>query len=140
MKTLQRLGLAALPVVLMLVTGASQTVHGQHCLTPDGLTDAIHSFAVQLATDADSAWVAKRDRYQVPAVAASEVEVITASSTCRDAKDAYKAEMGYNGNRRVHVVRIGTRFLVMNPETTAGDYEQFIVFDDEWVALAVFAG
>jgi hypothetical protein len=107
-------------------------------LSPDAVADAIHAYAVKLATD--TTLVATRNLYQILPVDEGEVEIVTQSSTCRDAKDAYKAELGFSGNRRVHVIRIGSRFMVMNPDTKAGEYQQFLIFDNEFGYLAAFVG
>ncbi len=62
-------------------------------------TQVLHDYVVRLVTSTDSATVATRTGYHLPAVAASKVTVVTTASICKGAGDAYHAAITDPGTR-----------------------------------------
>ena len=111
------------------------------CLPPDDTSASLVPYVVLLATGTDERTVATRARYGLVAVPESEVELITTNQTCKKAAREYKRVVGLQGQAPdVHVVRIGTRFVVTNSEVRAGEFGVYIVFDEQFNVLAKFVG
>lgn len=109
------------------------------CLPPDDLAASMMTYAVQLATDTDPEIVATRDAYGILPVPESEVELISHTQTCNKAGREYKKAVGLQGPAPdVHVIRIGTRYLVFDPATKGGEFVVHVVFDDQFNELATF--
>ena len=111
------------------------------CLDADHFSANMLAYADALATSSDSVFVETRDRYGILPVLASEVELVTDSETCKTAGLEYKKTLDLSGEAPlVHVVRIGTRYIVMNPDQRAGEFIVYVVFDDQFSKLATFIG
>jgi len=105
----------------------------------------LRDYVVRLVTEADTALVATRIRYQLPKVAASKVTVVTSASICANAGNAYHAAVTSPGtaaiSRTLVVLKVGsTRYVVTDPSQTAGEFQMYAVFDSKWKWLAGFAG
>src|SRR5438876_117556 len=75
-----------------------------------------HDFVVSVVTGSDSA---TRNAYKLPSVAASQVSVVTTSSTCNKAGAAYNGVVAYGRtptSRTLVVIKVGsTRYVVLDP-------------------------
>ena len=112
--------------------GSAQTYT---CL-PD-TTHVLYYYIRRLVTGTDSASVATRNVYQLPAVSASKVTVVTTASACQQAGDAYHAAVTPPGtpavSRTLVVIKVGTtRYVVADPNEIRGEFEVNIVFDAKW--------
>lgn len=136
--------LAALGAVLLLGSLLTpRTGLTQDCLPADDVVGATHNYAVELATTSDPEMIIDRDSYGILPVPESEVEVVTHTNTCRKAGREYKKELGLSGKApSVHVVRIGTRYLVFDPDTATADSEfiSYVIFDDQFSKVGSFVG
>jgi rhamnose utilization protein RhaD (predicted bifunctional aldolase and dehydrogenase) len=114
------------------------------CLPPDDESASLLTYAETLAVSTDPEVVATRTAYDIPAVPVSEVELITDTQTCKQAAREYKNEVGASGKAApVHVVRIGTRYIVVDPDergTAESEFVLHVVFDSQFNVLARFAG
>lgn len=84
-----------------------------------------------LATRTDSMAQATRAALSIPEVPAEEVAAVTADSVCAMAAGALTALLGppAGGSRDVHVVRVGTVYVVWDPTARAGHFSEEVVFD-----------
>jgi hypothetical protein len=107
-------------------------------------TQILRDHIVSLVTGTDSETVATRNAYQLPVVAASKVTVVTTSSVCRKAGAAYHAAVTPPGtpqvSRTLVVIKVGTmRYVVLDPNERAGEFENHVVFDAKWNRLIGFS-
>ena len=129
--------------VSLLVAGSPWPVRGQtYTCLPNTAEEAevLYNTIVSLVTGTDSLAVATRNAYQLPAVAASKVNVITTSSTCTRAGAAYHAAVTPPGtpavSRTLVVIKVGTtRYVVVDPNQRAGRFMEHEVFDSHWTLL-----
>jgi hypothetical protein len=106
-------------------------------------SDVLRNYVVSLVTGTDSATVALRMRYTLPAVDASKVSVVTTSSVCNQAGAAYHIAVTQPGtpivSRTLVVVKVSTtRYVVLDPNQHAGEFALHVVFDKNWNDLAGF--
>ncbi len=134
--------LLAIAILGLCVPGSAQTYT---CL-PDTAeaADVLRDYVVRLVTGTDSETVAIRNRYGLPVVAASKVAVVNTASTCKKAGDAYHAAVTPSGTPRVSrtlaVIKVGsTRYVVLDPNEKAGEFELHMVFDRNWNYVIGFA-
>jgi hypothetical protein len=119
---------------------AAQTYSCEPATSPHTL--ALQDYVTRL-TGADPALVQKRGAYQLPAVTASQIQVIKTKSTCQQAAQAYnKAVRGDSApqiSRSVVVIKVGTnRYFVLDPTEREGEFEVTVIFDSEFKPLAAF--
>lgn len=71
--------------------------------------------------------------YGVARVAASQIAIVTDTTTCRRAANAYSAAIGISDpNRQVHAVKAGIRYLVIDPFYQPVPYMTGITFDSSF--------
>lgn len=129
---------------LTLGLGASGSAQAYTCL-PDTAEAAelLRNYVVDLVTGTDSATIATRERSELPAVSASKVTVVTTTSVCNAAGDAYHTAVTPPGtspvSRTLAVVKVGTtRYVVLDPNHRSGEFEFHAVFDRRWAYLTGF--
>ena len=107
-------------------------------------TRSLYHYVVRIVTGTDSAMVATRNALQLPAVAASKVSVVTTASVCNQAGGAYHAAVTAPGtppvSRTLVVIKVGTRYVVLDPNQLNGEFRSNIVFDSKWKFLIGFTG
>ena len=87
-------------------------------------------YAKKLATATSGEYAETREVYRLPAVAASEVVLVSNDSTCRVAAAAYNREVeGSNPDRAVFVVRVGTVYIVVDPTYHTGEFGAYMIFN-----------
>ena len=133
---------AAVACGIALATAGSVAAQGgSKCLPADGLEAALFTYAQLLATSTEPRFDTVRANYGILPVPASEVELISDKATCRDASQAYKNVLGATGSSPdVWVIRIGSRFMVTDPNETMGDKVVSMTFDGSFNHLATFVG
>ena len=124
-----------------IALGASRPASAQTYTCLSDTTHMLYYHVVRLVTGTDSAMVANRNLYNLPAVAKSKVSVVTASSVCNQAGAAYHAAVTPPGtpaiSRTLVVIKVGTtRYVVVDPNQSAGEFEMNEVFDSKWNRLA----
>lgn len=107
------------------------------CLAPDAEAAGIVNYAKLLVSEASLEDT--RIRYGLDVVAQSEIEIIQAPNLCSEAGAAYASALNGTQTRQVHVVRVGTRYIVVDPEERVGEFLLYMVFDSTWHRLASFA-
>jgi hypothetical protein len=114
----------------------------QGCLPTDDNAQALRNYALRLATDGSADMDSTRTRYGLVMVAASEVQIVTDKPTCASAARKFHHAVGEKGkaDRLVYVVRIGTRYIVTDPDEHMGEFSVHVVFDSKFKQLASFAG
>ncbi len=120
---------------------ASRPASAQTYTCLSDTTHALYYYVVRLVTGTDSAMVANRNRYNLPSVTKSKVSVVTTSSVCNQAGAAYHAAVTPPGtpaiSRTLVVVKVGTtRYVVVDPNQRAGEFDMNEVFDSKWKRLA----
>jgi hypothetical protein len=130
-----------------VVVGGSATIaSGQKytCLTgSDFYATHTRDYIVSIVTSTDTAMANTRNLYQLPAAAASKVTIVSNSTTCHKAGAAYNAAENATPpiSRTLAVIRIGsTRFVVLDPNQMAGEFQVTVIFDSKWNYLASFIG
>jgi len=68
--------------------------------------------------------------YNVPRVAPLEVRPVSNPTVCRRAAIAY-ARVVHDGTqpRRVHILRVGSRYIVMDPDYVVDNHHRAVTFD-----------
>lgn len=81
------------------------------------------------------------DTYKVERVKSGDVQPVNDPVLCARAAAAYgKALHDENEVRKVHILRVGSRFIVMDPELIVDDHHRAVTFDSRFSApLAVVA-
>jgi hypothetical protein len=79
--------------------------------------------------------------YQVERVKARDIKPVTNPVVCERAALAYgRAIRQHDPSRRVHIVRVGDRYIVVDPAFIPDDYHRAVTFDSTFVRpLAVVA-
>jgi hypothetical protein len=68
--------------------------------------------------------------YSVPRVKPSEVRPVNDPVICQRAAVAYgKALSAEDGDRQVHILRVGNRYIVMDPDFVVENQHRAITFD-----------
>jgi hypothetical protein len=68
--------------------------------------------------------------YNVPRVKSRDVKPVTDPVVCRRAANAYsRAVQQDEPDRQVHILRVGDRYIVMDPDFRPDDYHRAITFD-----------
>src|SRR5436190_23370966 len=121
--------------------GASRPASAQTYTCLSDTTHTLYYYVVRLVTGTDSALVANRTRYNLPSVDKSKVSVVTTATICRQAGAAYHAAVTPPSTPPVSrtrvVVKVGTtRYVVVDPNQKAGEFEVNEVFDKNWNRLA----
>jgi hypothetical protein len=131
----------------VLLWGSATSASGQTytCLTAsDSGAISLRDYIVSLVTaTTDTAVTSTRDLYQLPATTASNVTIQSGAATCNKAGAAYNAAQNANPaiSRTLVVIKIGsTRFVVLDPNQRAGEFQVHTIFDSKWSYLAQFIG
>lgn len=99
----------------------------------------------QLATaavPADSESVGIRTTYKLPAVAATQVSLVTTTRTCQSALSAFKAAVPQLTPMptNVYVVAVGSVYVVWACRRASSEWTQHIIMDSKFKVLSQFAG
>lgn len=79
--------------------------------------------------------------YKVGRVKASDVRPVSDPATCSRAANAYtRVVQDSNSARKVHILKVGNRYIVMDPDYVVDDYHRAVTFDSTFTnALALVA-
>ncbi len=122
---------------------ASRPASAQTYTCLSNTTHDLYYYVVRLVTGTDSDMVATRRRYKLPSVDKSKVSVVTTSSVCNQAGAAYHASVTPPGTpaipRTLVVIKVGTtRYVVLDPNEHAGEFQLNAIFDSKWHYLIGF--
>ena len=123
--------------------GASRPASAQTYTCLSDTTHDLYYYVVRLVTGTDSAMVAARSLYKLPSVNKSKVRVVTTPSVCNQAGAAYHATVTPPGTpaipRTLVVIKVGaTRYVVLDPNEHAGEFQLNAIFDSKWHYLIGF--
>jgi len=117
------------------------------CLSIDHWARATLHHATHLATASDVETQKDRDAYGILPADSSDVVLITDDLVCARFAEAYverlsEDEVASDIPPSVHVIRIGSRYLVWDPETATPESEfiLFVVFDEKRNEVGGFVG
>ena len=131
-------------ILVVAVTAGSRPIEAQACRAADAQTTNMIRYMKQLATatlPADSESVGLRGTYQIPAVSAAEVTLVTTERTCKSALTALKSAVPGQSPAptRVYVVAVGPVFVVWNPTPSRNsEWSPSVVFDSKFRVLSKF--
>jgi hypothetical protein len=118
------------PALVLADTAASQT---SPCLASDMHSEATIDRLRRIATDADSESVQLRASLKLPSVPAASVVLVSDSTLCRRAVEAYDSlAVAPAAGRRVYVIQYGSLYAVRDPDPKAnvGEWSPIVFFDD----------
>lgn len=123
------------------LSNQSHSPTGRGCLPPDSTAFDLREELIALMGRTDPLADTILSAEGVVRVPTSEITLVFDSTLCRRAADAYNAaESRRDTNRKVHVVKAGIRFVVLDPANRAGEYETGITFDSSFIhTLSKFA-
>jgi hypothetical protein len=77
----------------------------------------------------------------VSRVGTSQIAIIADTTSCRRAADAYSSAVAIpDSNRMVHTIKVGIRYVVIDPSHYAGSYKVGVTFDSSFTqTLSKFA-
>ena|SRR5689334_14088779 len=126
-----------------LLTFSPATGSGQTYTCLSDTAHELYHYVVRLVTATDSATVATRNVYHLPAVTPSKVTVVSTTSVCTQAGAAYHAAAAPPGtpplSRTLLVIKVGnTRYVVVDPNEKTGEFDVNVIFDSQWQFLFSF--
>lgn len=113
------------------------------CRAADSMAVVMVNAYKEIATSTDSIVVASRQRQQLPAVAASQVSYVTDNAICSKVEAPYSAALSGNGivpSLQVHVIKVGTVYVVWDPVQVHGDYQAYMTISNKYKVLAKRSG
>ena len=122
--------------------GLTQT--SSACRPSDGESAQILAWVQGIVTGTDSASIRQRLLMQLPSVSASQISYVTDTKICSKMVTSYTARVGYQQpasgpgqtpSGRLHVVKVGTTYLVSDPALRAGKYYFVVTFDKQYNIL-----
>src|SRR5450759_4447595 len=133
----------SLLVTLALISWASDL--SAQCRPADPQTTNMLRYMRSLATatvPADSESVGLRTTYKIPAVAATQVSLVTTARTCQSALAAFKTAVPQLAPTptTVYVVAVGSVYVVWASSAPSSEWTQHIVFNSKFQILSEFAG
>ncbi len=123
---------------------AATTLQQATCLTSGVAVNVTLSYLKRLVSDTDSVTARGRQLFDIPQVPDSAVALVSDTTACRRAADAYGRNLVPPDTAPDHtmlVVTVGpTRYVVADPRDTAGEFAVHMVFDTSFsTVLAQFA-
>jgi hypothetical protein len=126
-----------LKVILAMCAPLAATAQASVCLPDTGKenVDARYDFGVRVSLR-DSAAVAERTAFGLPALTEQQVLIVTDSVACETAAKAYYATFGLtaNSNDRFVVLQPGNRRIVLLAQQVT-HYTAHVVFDDSFATV-----
>lgn len=131
---------------LALVSGPTRASGQSRCMASDSSSSAEIVALKRMMTSTDTRWTSTRDAYSLPVVSDTAIVLISDTSLCGQAADAYNAALPAAlqvSNRSVYVIRVGSsRYVVWDPQTansSASEFQVLMVLDQTFAVLAKFA-
>lgn len=128
-------------IVLAALFGLVQPLRAQTCLPADDSSVNDVNWLTLVATSSDSEYAARRQRYGIPATQPNKISYVTEETVCMAAAAAYQQAVGTQpppGGRRVYVVKVGSVYVVRDPQELAGEWERSLVFDKNFNLLSAY--
>lgn len=110
------------------------------CLPENATLKGLWGFAVKLATDPNEPWVETRTVHDIPESDSSEVFRIFDDDICQSAAQVYQQHFGLPATPDLYMIRISYRYLVLDPNTTAGEFQAYLVLDLKFNVISSWIG
>lgn len=121
--------------VLLASRAAAQSV----CRGPDADLDLRVRVTKSFVMRTDAGAVSARQQQGLPAVSDTSVQAILTDSVCAAARDSYNAALPtaqQQPGRLVYVIRVGNRYVVVDPTLKFGEFELEMVLDRSYAVLS----
>ena len=106
------------------------------CLPPERIPTTIQADLVRLMGRTDSLSNKILFSRGVARVPTTQIHIVSDTTTCRRAADAYSAAIHVpSGNRTVYAVRAGIRYVVIDPSYKVGEWKLAITFDSSFTEV-----
>lgn len=134
-----------LAVAMLCLMGAPALAHAQAyapCRPVDAAAIDDRAMIAGIVAGGDSIGARRRQGWNLPAVADSEVTFVVEPALCTAAAAAHARvhDVADGPLLPVHVLRVGlTRYVVFN-YTPVGEYFAYVVFDGAWTVVATIIG
>jgi hypothetical protein len=133
--------LALISTVVWSLPLFAQVTAQSACRASDAHSRTMLTDLKRLATSTDSVFVAQRTGSNLPATAASNVTLVTNSSTCSKAVTALNTTFATPGKvRQVYLFSFSSSFVTVDPtlpDTLGGKYARF-VYSKQWALQQVW--
>ena len=121
--------------------GGAQT--STYCRAADAGSAYLLAKVRSWATATTGPYVKNRQVVELPQVPAEEVQAVTDEEICQQAAAAYDRERVRRhqtppAQRQVHVVRVGSFYVVADPTEKAGEWTVAMVFNATWELVSTF--
>lgn len=129
--------LSALGVSLAAVPVSAQ--QASKCAPPDDVSRYMLNKLKSLMQATSGSRALSRERARIPVVDTATITLVTDKTTCSKAEQAYTTALSGNTSTpsgKVHVVRVGTVFVVVDPGRKGGGYYAELVMDNRFRVLA----
>jgi hypothetical protein len=133
--------------VLGMMVGAPDAGDAQVlpvCRAADSTSALLISELGRYTSDTTGGNRAVRDSLKLPVLAANQLVLVTSESVCKKAKNAYQNDRAGTGGSgftgRVYVVKIDTRYAVLDPGFNYGEPGNWtvLILDSHYQKLAVY--
>ena len=127
--------------ILALSPAAFPVSHTAGCVRPVPGSRYNQRLFLSLMRRKDSLAEKTLSAYKVARVKAKEVRPVSDPATCTRAANAYTQVVNDSSSaRRVHVLRVGDRYIVMDPDYVVDSYHRAVTFDSTFTTvMAVIA-
>lgn len=106
------------------------------CLPPERIPTMIQADLVRLMARTDSLSNKILISRGVVRVPTTQILIVSDTTTCRRAADAYSAAIDIpSSNRTVYAVRAGIRYVVIDPSYRLGEWKLAITFDSSFTEV-----
>jgi hypothetical protein len=114
------------------------------CRPADDESSMVVAWVTAIVTGTDSASVQQRTAMQLPQVTANQISYVTDNRVCSKIVTPYNANVGFQApttgpgetpSGQLHVVKVGTVYVVSDPALRAGDFRLLATLDRQYKLL-----
>jgi len=116
-------------------------VYAAGCLPADRIPTSIQAELIRLMARTDDLSNKVLASWGVARVPTNQISIISDTTACRRASNAYSAAMQLAPeDRLVYTVHAGIRYLVIDPTITAGEWKRGVTFDSSFTQVVARFG
>jgi hypothetical protein len=112
------------------------------CLTADSLGAPLLDQMRYVASSTDAKMVTYRQYMKLPQTPTAQVQLVTDNRVCSKARDVYTAAIrgtdGVQPSGRVHVIKVGTVYVVSDPVQVMGEFPIRMTLSSNYKILAKY--
>jgi len=112
------------------------------CLTADRLGAPLLDQMRYVASSTDAKMVTYRQYMKLPQTPTAQVQLVTDNRVCSKARDVYTAAIrgtdGVQPSGRVHVIKVGTVYVVSDPVQVMGEFPIRMTLSSNYKILAKY--